>query len=245
MRPENLPGFIRWRSFPDRDTLASAMTEYVAELLDHAINERNVASLMVSGGSTPVPFFRSLASQELDWENITIGLVDDRLVPVDHQDSNEKLVRENLLVEQAGKAQFVGLVPRELNGHDFSTGKFDSEITALCERKLARIPQPVDVIILGMGSDGHTASLFPDTEGLALAMDRNRSARCCVMRPPHAPHTRISLTSKMLFAAPSRILHICGQDKLATLEQALLADDLETMPIRAFLQAPMKIFWSP
>ena len=141
-----------FKEFQDSPALVAALANQVAGLLRAAIKERGRASLVVSGGATPVPFFAALSAQALDWQQVTITLADERWVDPADPDSNEQLVRRHLLQNRAAAARFVGL----------KTGA----ITAVqgekeCGARLALVPRPFDALILGMGNDGHTASLFP------------------------------------------------------------------------------------
>ena len=144
--------------FENTSALDIELAEKVAALLAADIQARGKASLVVSGGRTPMGFFHLLSQQLLDWSSVTVTLADERWVDADHQDSNEKLVRENLLINEAHQAQFISLKSAAKNAVDA-----ESE----CEQALASAGQ-FTVVILGMGDDGHTASLFPGTEALAL-----------------------------------------------------------------------------
>ncbi len=104
---------------------------------------------------------------------------------------------------------------------------------------------PIDVLVLGMGDDGHTASLFPNSPGLDLAMDPQGTRRCLPMWAPSVPHQRLTLPRAVLAAAKVQLLAIQGQSKLATLNAALAVEDERRMPVRAFLRAPLTIHWYP
>jgi len=142
--------------FADRSVLDAQMAEDVAVILRDAIDIRGAATLVVSGGSTPKGFFRKLSGKAIDWSKVTVTLADERWVPPGHADSNHRLVQENLLQGGAGSASFIPLVSE----HAHPRAAVD-EIT----QALSRLGT-LDVVILGMGGDGHFASLFPDSAAL-------------------------------------------------------------------------------
>lgn len=229
--------FVHFQSFADKDTLADVMARNVAELLNKAIAERGKASLVVSGGSTPKPFFAALKQQDVDWSKLYVTLADERWVPTDANDSNERLVRETLVVNGM---HFIGLV------NDALTPGAGVRTT---EKALEVMPQPFDVVVLGMGDDGHTASLFPTADALEYALTVPRSeAMCVAIDPPeYAPHPRITLSFEALLHARQLVLHITGESKLKVFEKASGQGAVEDMPIRAFLrqdQVPLDVYWS-
>ncbi len=233
-----------WVKTKDKLVLADRLCELVAAKLQQGVAEKGTASLIVSGGSTPLPFFKRLAKTALPWAQVSITLADERWLPPDHADSNEKLVRENLLVDRAAAARFISLY-LPVDQPETVLGKLDSAVGS--------IPQPYSVVILGMGIDGHTASLFPGTAGLTTALDLDTSANVAVLRPTNVPQTRITLTRKALMNADCRVLHITGENKRAVLESALLQSTEETttansVPIAFFFEngySKMAVYWSP
>ncbi|MBB3103930.1 6-phosphogluconolactonase [Azomonas macrocytogenes] len=231
----DLPKEICTHELTDATRLATQLADDVAGTLSAAIEASGVASLLVSGGRSPIAFFEALSSRPLDWSHVQIGLVDERRVPVDQADSNEALVRQYLLRNQAAAATFVGLY-REAPTHE--------EAARLSGQSINELRRPIDVVVLGMGEDGHTASLFPGNPGLAAALDSQCLDSCVPMRAPVAPYERISLSYPVLASARRRYLAIQGSAKLETLRQALRSDPLQ-MPIRAFLDQPLEIYWCP
>ncbi|WP_435103998.1 6-phosphogluconolactonase [Arhodomonas sp. AD133] len=221
--------------FDDGAALAAQLAETVAADLNRAVTDRGAASLVVSGGRTPVPFFEALAACPLDWSRVTVTLADERWVPESDGSSNAALVREHLLRGPAAEATFVPL-------YDGSPDP-DSGLAG-CRDALTAVPSPLDVVILGMGGDGHTASLFPDTD----FPDVDDPAPCCVGTAPSAPHARISLTPSRLLDSRRIILHITGLDKWGVLERACEQGPARALPIRLFLhqqRTPVDVFWSP
>lgn len=228
-----------FKEFNDPSSLAASLAATVAELLRTGIRKRGGASLAVSGGSTPVPFFAALSEQELDWQQVTITLADERWVDPAETDSNEHLVRRHLLQNRAAAARFVGLktaAPTAVQG--------EKE----CEARLAPVPRPFDVLVLGMGNDGHTASLFPQAERLGEALSPDSGQLCLAITPPAAPHERMTLTLPALLHSRQIILHIVGPEKRAVYEQAMADGPVASMPIRAVLKqesTPVAVFWCP
>ncbi|HLV77235.1 MAG TPA: 6-phosphogluconolactonase [Marinobacter sp.] len=209
----------------------------VAEILRLRIRRCRSASLVVSGGSTPLPFFRALSEQDLEWERVCVVLADERWVPEGDPASNTSLVRQHLLRGRARAARYLSLRQPLCTAEQALPG---------IEQVLATLRLPVDVVILGMGTDGHTASLFPDAPQLELALSGQAPGRAAVMTPPSQAHTRVTLTLPVLAGARFLALHLRGDDKLETLRQALAAqDEWRAMPVRAFLKPGLRIYWSP
>ncbi len=215
--------------------LAQQLARDVAERLRAAIAGQGGATLVVSGGRSPVAFFQALAKEALDWPKVTVSLADERWVPVEHGDSNEALVRRHLLQGAAAKARLVGLYR---NAPSLDAAALEAE------RALADLP-PIDVLVLGMGDDGHTASLFPDSPNLAEGLRRDGERRVLPMLAPAVPHQRLSLTRGLLATAAFTALAVQGEGKLATLRAALAGNEPAQMPIRAFLHDPLSIYWCP
>lgn len=199
------------REFADRDTLDGILAGHIASLLVADINRRGSASMAVSGGSTPKGLFARLANCELDWSRVWVTLVDERWVEPDHDDSNERLVRENLLQNHARTANFVGL---KSPGNDAAAG------LAATAKQLAPLPRPFTCVVLGMGGDGHTASWFPQASNLAQLTDPAGAAELGATDPVTAPHQRITLTLPAVLNSGEIILHITGDEKRAVLAEA-------------------------
>ena len=164
-------------------------------------------------------------------------LADERWVDESDLASNTRLVRENLLRECAASARFLSLK---------QPGATPAQGLEAVKDELAVLGLPLDVLVLGMGADGHTASLFPDAPELAAAMDPKCPEIVAAMTPASQPHRRITLTWPPLRDARFTALHLKGDDKLATLEKALSEpENVMEMPVRAFLRAGLQVFWSP
>ncbi|WP_114195115.1 6-phosphogluconolactonase [Edaphovirga cremea] len=210
----------------------------IADSLRQGIIDNGRAGLVVSGGRTPLGLFEQLTQQELDWSHVVITLADERWVEPDNASSNEKLVRKNLLKGHAAKARFIPL-------KNSQSTPFDGE--ELTEQALSKFPWPADVVILGMGDDGHTASLFPGATNLnpALALDSGRL--CMGMTPLTAPLDRITLTLPALLDSRHIYLHLVGDSKRDVYEQAAQGTDVNEMPVRAVLgqqKTPVDVYWT-
>lgn len=227
------------RNFGTKEDLALGLAEAVAGHLNDGIEARGQAVLAVSGGSTPGRFFQVLGrNRSIDWSKVVVTLVDERWVPETSPRSNAGLVNEKLLQGPAAVARFVPL----WSGGDEPT---DAAI-ARTNMAISALPTPFDAVILGMGNDGHTASFFPGGDSLAAALTGEGPA--IAIRAPGAGEPRVTLVLKRLLDASGLYLHIEGEEKLATLEQASGDGPIEDMPIRAVLrqtQTPLNIFWSP
>ncbi|UVJ44953.1 6-phosphogluconolactonase [Pseudomonas sp. LS1212] len=230
-----LPASVRALDFANPALLAEALADKVAGQLRQAIEQNGVATLVLSGGRSPVMFFQCLARQVLDWSKVVISLADERWVPVEHVDSNAGLLKRYLLVGDVARARFIGLYR--------ATASLQAAADE-ADQVLAELP-PIDVLVLGMGDDGHTASLFPNSTNLAEAMQAEGTRRCLPMRAPTVPHQRLSMTRTLLASARLSILAVQGEGKLTTLRTAVAGDDIAEMPIRAFLHSSLEIYWCP
>ena len=224
------------RDFADKQQLAEALAEAVAKDLKAGIARRGVASLAVSGGTTPAKFFQALAARgDIAWDKVTVTLVDERWVDEGSDRSNARLVKANLLQGRAAAATFVPLY----QGGDLPD-------VALANQAQATVPHPLDAALLGMGNDGHTASFFPGGDRLAEAL--TLEGPVVSMRAPGAGEPRVTLTLTQLLAARALYLHIEGEGKVETLSKAEAEGPVETMPVRAILRqtkTPLSIYWCP
>lgn len=197
------------------DAAQSAMqlAAAVAHDLREVLTQKERATLAVSGGKSPIAFFQALNQMDLDWARIQITLVDERIVPTTHADSNTQLVRQYLLQNQAKNAIWLPLIADEA---DESCLK---DIHQVVQFALQYFRQP-DVLVLGMGTDGHTASIFPQAPQFVDAISTNYSQPLLHITPTTAPHERISMTLNAIEATPHVYLAIAGAQKLSIFEQA-------------------------
>ena len=217
-------------TFDSREALTAAAARAIKEALAAGIEERGRASMAASGGSTPGPVYEALSGEaSLAWEKVTVAIADEREVPADHEHRNGKMVRQKLLKGAAAPAAFVPLD---------AEGTLDDALF------------PLDVAVMGMGEDGHTASWFPQSPGLKEALEGAENA---VVRtvpdpmPDGAPHERLTMTRAAITGARLPLLLVSGEKKRAVLEEAMRQGQVEEMPVRALLHAPgtgLRVMWS-
>ena len=225
--------------FADLAELSNALAGKIASALQTAIAARGIASLVVSGGKSPTTLFEVLRNKELDWSCVCIALADERWVEPSSPDSNEHLVRSVLLREKAGAARFIGLKNAAPTPDIGAVSAWET---------FARVPRPFDAVILGMGDDGHTASLFPRSPNLRNALNTSASAGCVGMWAPVAPQPRLSLNLSALLASRRIFILLSGAAKWRTYVQASGEGPIEDMPIRAVLRqmhTPVEVMWTP
>jgi len=229
---------LTMNEFTTRESLDKELSGKVATILADAIKVNGKASIAVSGGSTPKGFFKALSQKDLPWEKVTITLADERWVNIDSSDSNTRLVHENLLQNKAKNAKFFHLKQGE---------KLSTETLADLNLAAKSSLLPLDVLILGMGGDGHTASLFPCSDEIADALSVNNESSLMKVVPKTAPHQRITFSFASLITSKNTFLHISSTAKKDVLEKALSDDDKFVMPIRAFLnhaEINTQVYWA-
>ncbi len=199
------------------DSLAIELAQDIAQRLHAAIQARSKAVLSVSGGKSPTALFEALRVHDIDWSKVIITLVDERCVPNTHPDSNAHLVKQHLLQDAAHAATLVPMVSETIDMSDAT----QQAVWASAQLQSAG---PADVLVLGMGADGHTASLFPDAPNLAQALDLRNTQGCLgitLAHPPaNAPYPRVTQTLTHLLTAKHIVLPISGDDKRNTLQRA-------------------------
>lgn len=231
----DLPTGVIAHSLTNAAQMAQTLADRVAAALAESVASRGHASLVVSGGRSPIAFLEALSTRALPWGNVQVSLADERWVAPSDADSNEGLLRRHLLQNAAAQAQLVGL---------YQAADTLEDAVRRANDQLGKFSQPIDVLVLGMGNDGHTASLFPSSPLLARGLDKSGTDYCLPMLAPVSPQLRISMTYSLLAAARVQCLAIQGPEKLDTLRQAMQLEPLQ-MPIRAFLRAPLEIYWCP
>ncbi len=223
--------------FIQREKLDIALANKVAEILANEVALKGRASIAVSGGSTPKGFFKALSQKDLPWSDITVTLADERWVGIESDASNTRLVHENLLQNKAVNAKFFHLK----QGAELTEETLDDLNLAASTSLL-----PLDVLILGMGEDGHTASLFPCSDEIDQALSLTANPLLKVV-PKSAPHDRITFSFAHLKTSKNVFLHISGASKQTVLNQAIKESNIREMPIRAFLNDPeinTNVYWA-
>lgn len=212
-----------FQTYPDREMLAMDLANQLAGDLRTILAHEERVVLAVPGGTSPGPVFDDLCAADLDWARVDVMLTDERWVPEDDARSNTRLVRARLLVERAAAAR---MLPLYIPAHE------PEEVLAELESQIADA-LPLAVVLLGMGTDMHTASIFPGADKLDTALDANAPI-LVPMRAPGAPEPRITLSARVLNDAMRKHVLIFGQDKRDALEaaQGKLPEDA---PINAIL----------
>jgi 6-phosphogluconolactonase len=209
--------------FETRPAACIKLAALVADRLAAVITAEGRAGLIVPGGATPTPFFHALRDRPIDWAQVIITVSDERCVPDTHQDSNARLIRTELMQGAAAAASFAGLYP---------------------EVDLGAFPWPAGAQVLGMGTDGHIASLFPGAPELDGLLDPHAPLAGPLSRPDGAV-PRISLSAPALNSSRWTALLITGEDKRAMLSAARKPGAIRELPVRVLLQKPLEVFWAP
>ncbi|PHP66277.1 6-phosphogluconolactonase [Zhengella mangrovi] len=234
------PAGKSWHEFAGPDALARTLARRVAGVLSLAVEQNGHATLAVSGGSTPARFFDCLADEPIAWNKVTVTLVDERFVPMSSNRSNAKLVTMRLLQKAAARACFEGLYEAQ--------DTVEQAALAANARLMHMIPPPFDVVVLGMGTDGHTASFFPDAAELKSLLD---PAAEPAVRPVHAQSAdedRLTWNLAALTGTSLLVLHIEGLEKKDVLLKATETGAESGLPIAAIFEhakSPVQIYWSP
>lgn len=212
--------------------LMHGLSHSVATDLRDSLKNKNFVSLSVPGGTTPAPFFDLLCKESLDWSRIKILLSDERYVPESNDRSNTILVKRHLMQSNAANAQLISFYNPDQTEDEFVRQNVANMNTIM----------PIDVSVLGMGLDMHTASLFPDSAELADAL--STSEPLYVVRPASQPEARITLSGRVLAQAAKTYILIIGQEKLAAYNLAMSESSAMLAPIRTVFGNQTKVFWA-
>ena len=226
-----------WNDFAERADLADALANEVSSHLANAIARRGSGFLAVSGGTTPALFFGALSKRKIAWDKVIVTLIDERFVPASSPRSNAGLVTANLLQNEAASARFVPLY-RDDADIDHAARSEDVELRSL--------PWPLDGAVLGMGTDGHTASFFPDADNLETLLDPQSNRIVLPVHAPSAGEPRLTLTAARIVEAGFIALHIEGAGKRTAFEAAI--EQNGKRPIGAVIdmaRRPVEVFWAP
>ena len=214
---------MNFQSYPDREMMFLSLANDIAGQLGEFLRRDGHASLCVPGGTTPAPIFDTLSGVDLDWANVAVFLNDERWVAEDNPRSNTRLLRERLMRGFAARARLVPLYAPAEQPEDMLGALSDGLTPHL----------PISVLLLGMGADMHTASLFPGADRLAEALAPNAPA-LMALRAEAAGEPRITLTAQVLKAAYNIHILITGAEKREAIERAASLPALEA-PVRAVL----------
>jgi 6-phosphogluconolactonase len=201
---------------PTMAETAATLANQVAQEIASVIADRGHCVLAAAGGKTPAPFFQALREKPIAWDAVTITLSDERFVPVDHADSNEAMIRRELLLGAAAMARFAPL---------YHPASQVDDVLPLID-----LPRPIDILVVGMGEDMHTLSWFPGADGLLDALSVSHNERLAVVKPAGVT-ARITLTAAA--AGEARFIHllIAGESKKRALEKALTMHAIEEAPV--------------
>lgn len=212
---------LQRHNFSSITQLSEAFAEYASDVLGKALQKKPLASLVVPGGNTPRDYLPVLAKCSLPWERIVVTLSDERWVDVTDEQSNENMVKKYLLDHLPRNTFFIGLKTDH-----------DNPFAAIKElnQRLSKLPQPSSLTVLGVGEDGHIASLFPGMHFDLLSMQY-----CVPAAPPVAPSPRVSLSLPILGQSDHIALIVVGKAKQQLLNQ--LGEDIDSkLPIARLLQ---------
>lgn len=227
--------------FDDRQALQDVLFELAVAAIQQDVTDQGQASLLLSGGSTPGPLYKRLAEQALPWEQVQVALVDERWVEPDHQASNERLLRNTLLCGPAASATFIPM-------KNSAATPFDGE--QACNQAYEQLHLPASFCLLGMGPDAHTASLFPQAQGLSQALQSD--ARCAAIEAKQSAVTgeytsRMSMTPAALCQSKKLVLWITGEEKRKVYLQAKQGGEDVSKPISVLLHSAnaIDVYWAP
>jgi 6-phosphogluconolactonase len=227
-----------FRSFSGPEEVAEVLSAEVAALVRQGVAERGAASLIVPGGRTPALFLSKLSHRALAWDKVQVTGSDERWVDVSSPDSNEALVRRTLLAHEAAGAEFVSL---------YSGAATPAGGLAEVETRVRAMARPFDAVVMGMGDDGHFASLFPGEPALAIGLDLSASALCVAAKGPAGGPPRLSLTLSCLANARHIYILATGGHKRDVWQSAAdqPADILPAAALHRLTGIPVDFMWCP
>jgi len=222
--------------FGSRDEASLAAAEHIRGVLQGRLDKQAEATLVVSGGTTPQRCLEELANSGIDWQRVHIQLSDERWVPAEDDDSNQRFVQETLLQGPAGAATLHGV---------YQEGADIADRCEQLEKTIRELPFPFACSLIGMGEDGHFASLFPDADNLKLGLDVDYPGLCLPVNTAASLHSRVSLTLAAISRSDEIVLLIFGDAKRDVYESAKLKSN--GYPVSSLLlqkRAPVHVFWA-
>jgi 6-phosphogluconolactonase len=225
--------------FRESNAADVALASFVSHRLRTALAARQVASLVISGGRTPQGFFRQLSQERLDWSRVVVTLADERWVGEDSPHSNARTVRQGLLANAAAAARFIPL---------YHPAASAAESAALASDALRILPPVIDVVVLGMGDDGHTASLFQDSPHYHAALYDATPHACLAVSGKAPVRDRLTLSAPRLARCESLVAHFTGNAKWRTFSQ-VIGSEPEAFPLGFLFNTTTctskHVFWNP
>lgn len=222
-----------WHEGADQQGLADNLAGELVAKMSFAIATKGSVVLALSGGSTPKPLFQALSEYQLDWSKVIITLVDERWVDELHELSNAGFMRTFLLDSLPDDVRFVPLY-KAANSVDESLKGVLDNYCAVTDSSPSS-PRPFDIVVLGMGNDGHTASFFPDASNVEDLVDINSPAQLLSCNSPSTQVARVTWSLPILLNADFLVLHITGESKKKVFEQACQAGPISELPIRSVI----------
>ena len=221
--------------FDSREAASAAAAADIADCLRQDLAEHERSTIVVSGGTTPAQCFEILSQEELAWNRVRFAMSDERWVPATHEDSNERLIRETLRQNAAKQASILSIYQGDLS------------VDERCDSLQKQRPKNnFACALLGMGTDGHFASLFPDADNLPIGLDKKTTQFYLPVRTIASPQPRVSMTLAALLRSNAIFLLFFGDEKRAVLDRAIAGDS--SLPISALLeqqQTPVTLYWAP
>ncbi len=228
---------ITENKFESRNSLLKALGCDIMQILSNALMERDYASMLLSAGTTPGPLYEALSKEDIDWSKVWLAPTDERWVELDHKDSNEKFITNTLLKNKAKNAHYMSL-------------KSSAETPQLgqkqCRQNIENLPKPYDIVLLGMGEDGHVASLFPQLPDTMDALAPNNDQLCHAIDRPNGQTARMTMTLNNLLTSKRVYLFFYGAKKLAIYEAAKKQRQ-DQLPVSYILHqnnVPISLYWT-
>jgi 6-phosphogluconolactonase len=227
------------RIFHKVEKLEEVLAQEIISILDKDIKEYQEAKLLLSGGSTPVNLYTRLSEFDINWEQVTIGLVDERFVSADDLHSNERMIKNSLIQGKASKAKFIGLL--------YDANDLNKNVELVLEQNKPFF-EGTSCVLLGMGTDGHTASLFPNDKNSIDGLEEKKNSKpLIVTNAPVKPRVRISYTTKQLLKTKKLVLYFTGDEKMKVFSDAKTYNRPITTPISSFIHQQerlLEVFWT-